>query len=67
MILFDEDNAPYECNDEFCDYVGFLSCERCHFGPATMEQPEDNYIGDDYYSGTGELIGDESYIRYLNS
>lgn len=28
---------------------------------------EDNYIGDDYYSGTGELIGDESYINYLNN
>jgi len=33
-----------------------------------MFPPEDdNYIGDDYYSGTGELIGDESYINYLNN
>lgn len=28
---------------------------------------DDNYIGDDYYPGTGELIGDESYINYLNN
>lgn len=29
--------------------------------------PEDEgYIGDEYYAGTGELVGDDSYIDYLN-
>lgn len=27
---------------------------------------DQSYIGDNYYSGTGELVGDDSYIDYLN-
>lgn len=28
--------------------------------------PNDVYYTDEYYSGTGEMIGDQSYIDYLN-
>lgn len=27
---------------------------------------DDDYMEDNYYSGTGELVGDDSYIDYLN-
>jgi hypothetical protein len=31
------------------------------------DDEEEDYDTDEYYSGTGEMIGDDSYIAYLNS
>lgn len=30
------------------------------------DEDEEDYPEDNYYSGTGELVGDDSYIDYLN-
>ena len=50
--------------DGYNDAENYTYLEESYYD---QDDYEDNYIGDDYYSGTGELIGDESYITYLNN
>lgn len=38
-------------------------CSECW---DSLFEDEEDYPEDNYYSGTGELVGDDSYIDYLN-
>ena len=41
-------------------------CETCWNGLMEDEEDDFDYPDDQYWSGTGELVGDDSYIDYLN-
>jgi hypothetical protein len=68
---YTDEAREYDQTHAFCDHpAGF--CDVWAYDDQDEDDDDEdfddpNYIGDDYYSGTGELIGDDSYIDYLNN
>jgi hypothetical protein len=56
------------CDDNECDGCCKTDDTPCHRGGCDMCVPDHYGISDEdvYWSGTGELMSDDSYIDYLN-